>query len=99
MARKTKVMPRTEEKEEEPEKEDSATPPDRPLLDLSDAGIETLVRRARKRGYVTHDQIHALSNELNSEQIENVLSMFSGMGINVVDPADASDDETPEAED
>jgi RNA polymerase primary sigma factor len=80
MASKTRLTPPKEE--DVPEKEDSATPPDHPSFDLKDAGIERLVRHGRKCGYVTHDQISALSEEINSEQIENVLAMFSKMGIN-----------------
>ena len=36
------------------------TPPDRPVLDLSDAAIKALLRTAKRRGYVIHDQINAL---------------------------------------
>ena len=45
-----------------------------PLLDLSDAAVKRLIRIAKKRGYVTHDQVKSLSEELNSEQIEDVLA-------------------------
>ena len=31
-----------------------------PLLDRSDAAVKELIRSAKKRGYVTHDQINAL---------------------------------------
>jgi RNA polymerase primary sigma factor len=81
------------QKEEVPQGEDPASLPDRPLLDLSDAAIKALVASARKRGYVTHDQINALSKEVNSEQIEDVLATFSGLGINLVEPEEASEDE------
>ena len=81
MASKTEVTP---QKEEVPEKEGPETPPDSPLLDLSDAAIKKLIRSAKKRGYVTHGQINSLSKEVNSEQIEDVLAMFSEMGVNVV---------------
>jgi len=58
-----------------------------PVLDLSDAAVKELVRIAEKRGYIAHDQINALlsSEEINSEQIENILANFSEMGINVVE--------------
>jgi RNA polymerase primary sigma factor len=58
-----------------------------PLLDLSEAAVSELIRTAKKRGYVTHDQINALlaSEEVNSEQIESILAKFSEMGINVVE--------------
>ena len=90
MASKTKLTP---QKEELPEKEGPANPPDRPLFDRSDAAMKTLVRSATKRGYITHDQINSFSKEVNSEQIEDVLAMFSGMGINIVEPEEVGEDE------
>src|SRR2546426_4123120 len=100
MASKTKMTP---QKEEVPEKERPETPTDGPLLDLSDAAVKTLIRGAKKRGYVTHDQINSLSKEVNSEQIEDVLAMFSDMGVNVVETEEASEEgeeqrEEPEEE-
>src|SRR5213080_4670218 len=81
--------------EEVPEKEISETAPDTPLLDLTDAAVKKLIRSAKKRGYVTHDQINSVlpSETVNSEQIEDVLAMFSEMGVNVVETEEASDDE------
>ena len=75
MANKTKVTP---QKDKVPEKEGQETP-----SDLSDAAVKKLIRSAKKRGYVTHDQINSVlrSEEVNSEQIEDVLAMFSEMGI------------------
>ena len=68
--------------DEAPEKPAAETAPDSPLLDLSDAAVKKLIRSAKKRGYVTHDQINSVlpSEEVNSEQIEDVLAMFSEMG-------------------
>ena len=88
MASKTKVTP---QKEEMLEKEGPKAPPDSPLLDLSDAAVKKLIRSAKKRGYVTHDQINALlsSGEVKSEQIEDILAMFSEMGVNVVEAEEA----------
>src|SRR4029079_8001141 len=95
MASKIKVTLQTQEA---PEQEDApASPPDRAVLDPSDAAIKTLVHAARKRGYITHDQINALAKEINSEQIEDVLAIFSEMGINVVEQ-EASDDEERDEE-
>jgi RNA polymerase primary sigma factor len=53
--------------------------------------IKKLVRSA-KRGYVTHDQINSLSKEVNSEQIEDILAMFSEMGVNVVETEEATEE-------
>src|SRR5712664_4121811 len=97
MASKTKAAATKEkEKEEAPEKE-VAEAPDTPLplLDLTDAAVKKLIRTAKKRGYVTHDQINSVlpSEEVNSEQIEDVLAMFSEMGVNVVETEEASEEE------
>src|SRR5262249_29750032 len=84
----------TPQKEEIPEKEGPETLPDSPLLDPSDAAVRELVRSAQKRGYVTHDQINSVlsSEEVNSEQIKDVLAMFSEMGVNVVETEERSED-------
>ena len=104
MASKTKVTP---QKEEMLEKEGPETPPGSPLLDLSDAAVKKLIRSANKRGYVTHDQINALlsSEEVKSEQIEDILAKFSEMGVNVnvveteeAEPEDEVAREAPEEE-
>jgi RNA polymerase primary sigma factor len=92
MAGQTKVPP---QKEQVPQGEDPASLPDRPLLDLSGAAIKKLIRTAKKRGYVTQDQINSVlpSEEVNSEQIGDVLAIFSEMGVNVVETEDAREDE------
>src|SRR5262245_9748272 len=95
MATKTKAATKEKEKEEAPEKEATETPDTPlPLLDLSDAAVKKLIRSAKKRGYVTHDQINSVlpSEEVNSEQIEDVLAMFSEMGVNVVETEETSEE-------
>ncbi len=95
MASKTKAAQKEKEKEEAPEKETSEAPDTPlPLLDLSDAAVKKLIRTAKKRGYVTHDQINSVlpSEEVNSEQIEDVLAMFSEMGVNVVETEEPSEE-------
>src|SRR5215472_3062800 len=91
MVSKTGEMP---QKEEMPEKEGPETLPDSPLLDLSDAAVKKLIRSAKKRGYVTHDQINSVlpSGEVNSEQIKDMLAMFSEMGVNVVETEEPSEE-------
>src|SRR5437588_6651073 len=104
MASKTKAAQKEKEKDkdETPEKEAPDTP--LPLLDLSDAAVKKLIRGAKKRGYVTVDQINSVmpSEEVNSEQIEDILAMFSEMGVNVVETEEAEQEEEraeePEAE-
>src|SRR5260370_6375587 len=103
MASKAKTVQKDKEKKEEaPEKEAPETPDaPLPLLDLSDAAVKKLIRNAKKRGYVTHEQINSVlpSEEVNSEQIEDVLALFSEMGINVVETEEAEqEDEQPREE-
>ena len=96
MASKTKAAQKENTKEEAPEKEAPESPDTPlPLLDLSDAAVKKLIRSAKKRGYVTVDQINAVlpSEEVNSEQIEDVLAMFSEMGVNVVENEEAEPEE------
>jgi len=101
MATKAKAVP---QKDEAPEKEAPETPTtDSPLLDLSDAAVRKMIKLAKKRGWVTHDQINAVmpSEEVTSDQIEDVFSMLNEMGINVVEQeeAEADEEEKGEAED
>src|SRR5215208_2893439 len=96
MVSKTKAATKEITKEEAPEKEGpEASDTPLPLLDLSDAAVKKLIRSAKKRGYVTVDQINSVlpSEEVNSEQIEDVLSMFSEMGVNVVENEEAEPEE------
>src|SRR5947199_4466364 len=102
MAGNTRMTPL---EEEVLEKEGPGIRPDRPLLDLSGAAIKKLIRSAKKRGYVTHVQINELlsSEEVKSEQIEDILAKLSEMGVNVVEteeaePEDESAGEEAESE-
>jgi RNA polymerase primary sigma factor len=64
---------------------------DTPLFDLSGTAVKQLIRSAKRRGYVTQEQISALltSEEVKSEQIENILTKFSEMGVNVIEAKEA----------
>jgi RNA polymerase primary sigma factor len=78
---------------EEVENEREATA-DGPLLDLNDNSVKKMIKVAKKRGFVTMDELNAVlpSDEVTSEQIEDTMAMLSDMGINVVDEEEASDD-------
>jgi RNA polymerase primary sigma factor len=86
-----RFMDKVSQKAEKLSSEGPEAPSDKPVLDLSDAAVKALIRTAKRRGYVTHDQINALlaSDEVNSEQIENILAKFSEIGINVIDTKEA----------
>ena len=90
----TNTQTAAETKDEAPE----APPQDGPLLDLSDAAVKKMIKEAKKRGYVTVDELNSVlpSEEVTSEQIEDTMSMLSDMGINVVE-SDEQEKAEPEA--
>ncbi|WP_114945421.1 RNA polymerase sigma factor RpoD [Microvirga calopogonii] len=73
---------------------------DGPLLDLSDAAVKRMIKLAKKRGYVTYDELNEVlpPEEFSSEQIEDVLGQLSEMGINVVESEETEEGAQPEAE-
>jgi RNA polymerase primary sigma factor len=73
---------------------------DSPLLDLTDAAVKRMIKIAKKRGWVTHEELNAVlpSEEISSDQIEDMNSMLNEMGINVVDNEDAEEAEKDGAE-
>src|SRR6202163_3546162 len=84
-----------------PEKDSPDAPS--PLLDLSDAAVKKMIKQAKKRGFVTFDQLNEVlpSDTTSPEQIEDIMSMLSDMGINVseAEEADSEEDNKEEAED
>src|ERR1700742_823528 len=99
MATKAKTLQAKDKEKDDkaadaPEK-DAADAPS-PLLDLSDAAVKKMIKQAKKRGFVTFDQLNAVlpSDQTSPEQIEDIMSMLSDMGINVTeaDEADSEDD-------
>ena len=67
---------------------------DAPLIDLNDAEIKKLLSRAKKRGYITYDQLNEAlpQDQMSSEQIEDVMSALNEMGVNVVENDEAGED-------
>jgi RNA polymerase primary sigma factor len=76
-----------------PEKDTADAPS--PLLDLSDAAVKKMIKQAKKRGFVTFDQLNEVlpSDTTSPEQIEDIMSMLSDMGINVSESEDADSEE------
>ena len=98
VATKLKVAPPKDA--ETPDKDTPETPDGPlPLLDLSDAAVKKMIKGAKKRGYVTYEQLNAVmpSEEVTSEKIEDILAMMSEMGINVVETEEAEADDAEEA--
>jgi RNA polymerase primary sigma factor len=102
MASKVKVAVKEKKEEAAPEKDAPDTPDaPLPLLDLTDAAVRKMIKAAKKRGYVTHDQVNAVlpSEEVTSDQIEDIFAMLSEMGINVIENEEAEAEEAEESKD
>src|ERR1700716_3645196 len=106
MASKAKTL-KVKDKEKDdkaadaPEKDSPDAPS--PLLDLSDAAVKKMIKQAKKRGFVTFDQLNEVlpSDTTAPEQIEDIMSMLSDMGINVseAEDSDSEEENKEEAED
>jgi RNA polymerase primary sigma factor len=68
-------------------------------LDMSQAAVKKMIADAKERGYITYDQLnqHMPPEQVSSEQIEDVMSMLSEMGINVIEDEEVEDGEPPAA--
>jgi len=65
-------------------------------LDMSQAAVKKMIADARERGYITYDQLNTVlpPDHVSSEQIEDVMSMLSEMGINIIEDEEAEDEDT-----
>ncbi|HQD99000.1 MAG: polymerase sigma factor RpoD [Pseudomonadota bacterium] len=74
---------------------------DAPLIDLNEASIKKLIARAKRRGVITVDELNEAlpQDQMTSEQIEDIMSAISEMGVNIVETdEDAIDPEEKEAD-
>ena len=69
---------------------------DAPLLDLNEASVKKLLARAKKRGYITYDELNEAlpQDQMSSEQIEDVMSAISEMGVNIVESDEDAQEES-----
>ncbi|MCK1421033.1 RNA polymerase sigma factor RpoD [Bradyrhizobium sp. 180] len=98
MATKAKTLQAKDKEKDDkaadaPEKDSQDAPS--PLLDLSDAAVKKMIKQAKKRGFVTFDQLNEVlpSDQTSPEQIEDIMSMLSDMGINVTEADDTEGEE------
>ena len=63
-------------------------------LDMSQAAVKKMITEARERGFITYEQLNQVlpPEQVSSEQIEDVMSMLSEMGINIIEEEEAEDD-------
>src|SRR5688572_16525222 len=70
---------------------------DAPLIDLNEASIKKLIAKAKRKGYVTVDELNEAlpQDQMSTDQIEDIMSAISEMGVNVVE----SDEDAAEEDD
>ena len=68
-------------------------------LDMSQAAVKKMIADARERGYITYDQLNTVlpPEQVSSEQIEDVMSMLSEMGINIIEDEEVEEGEAAPA--
>ncbi|MEL7728537.1 RNA polymerase sigma factor RpoD [Citromicrobium bathyomarinum] len=73
---------------------------DAPLIDLNEASIKKLITKAKKRGYVTYDELNEAlpQGEMSSDQIEDIQAAISEMGVQIVESDDEVEAEKDEVE-
>ena len=64
-------------------------------LDMSQTAVKKMIADARDRGYITYDQLNQVlpPDQVSSEQIEDVMSMLSEMGINIIEDEELEEEE------
>jgi RNA polymerase primary sigma factor len=67
---------------------------DAPLIDLNDAQVKKLLAKAKRRGYLTIDELNAAvpQDQFTSEQIEDIMSAINDMGVQIVENDEAGED-------
>ena len=65
------------------------------LLDTQSAAVKRLMAKGKERGYITFEELNAVlpPDQMSTDQIEDVMSAFSEMGIQVVENEDNEDGE------
>ncbi len=73
---------------------------DAPLIDLNEASIKKLIARAKKRGYITYDQLNEAlpQDQMSSDQLEDIMAALNEMGVNIVENEEQGEDGESEEE-
>ncbi|NNU16415.1 RNA polymerase sigma factor RpoD [Parvularcula sp. ZS-1/3] len=68
---------------------------EQPVLDMNQASVKKMIEEAKKKGYITYDQLNAVlpEDEFSSEQIEDIMSKLSDMGINVTENEEVEEED------
>ena len=80
-------------KDNDDRKQDAAAK--EPMIDMSQTAVKKMIFDARDRGYITYDQLNNVlpPDQVSSDQIEDVMSMLSDMGIQVTEEEENEDED------
>ena len=80
-------------KDNDDRKQDAAVK--EPMIDMSQTAVKKMIGDARERGYITYDQLNKVlpPDQVSSDQIEDVMSMLSEMGIQVTEEHESEEEE------
>jgi RNA polymerase primary sigma factor len=73
---------------------DDSSGGDSPLIDLNDASVKKLLAKAKRRGYLTIDELNAAvpQDQFSTDQIEDIMSAINDMGVQIVESEEAGED-------
>ncbi len=65
-----------------------------PMIETSQAAVKKMIADARARGYITYDELNEMLplDQVSSEQIEDVMSMLSEMGVNIIEEEETEEE-------
>ncbi|WP_137679190.1 RNA polymerase sigma factor RpoD [Aurantiacibacter suaedae] len=68
---------------------------DAPLIDLNEASVKKLIAKAKRKGYITYDELNEAlpQGEMSSDQIEDIQAAISEMGVQIVENAEEAEEE------
>ena len=80
-------------KDNDDRKQDAAV--QEPMIDMSQTAVKKMIGDARERGYITYDQLNKVlpPDQVSSDQIEDVMSMLSEMGIQVTEEHESEEED------
>ena len=71
---------------------------DAPLIDLNEGSLKKLIARAKRKGYITYEQLNEAlpQDQMTSDQLEDIMSALNEMGVNIVENEDVSEEDKEE---
>ena len=68
---------------------------DAPLIDLNESTLKKMIAKAKRKGYITYDELNEAlpSDQMSADQIEDIQTALSDMGVQIVESAEDAEDE------